>query len=99
MIHPFLVLQDEMEQMGSLKSQPRAPLADRDDAIQVCVCHLKCPAAALSCTMAMLLMHLACVPSSRHVSVASLLMTLQSGHGPSISCVMTLPSVMTTCRS
>ncbi|DBA77389.1 TPA: hypothetical protein ACH3X2_000904 [Trebouxia sp. C0005] len=27
-------IRDEMEQMGSLKSQPRAPLADRDDAMQ-----------------------------------------------------------------
>ena len=39
MIHPPLVFQDGMEQMGSLKSQLRAALADRDDAIQVCVCH------------------------------------------------------------
>ncbi len=39
MIHPPLVFQDGLEQMGSLNSQLRAALADRDDAIQVCVCH------------------------------------------------------------
>ena len=38
-IHPPLVFQDGLEQTGSMNSQQRAALADRDDAIQVCVCH------------------------------------------------------------
>ena len=39
MIHPVLVFQDEMEKVGSLKSQLRAALADRHDANQVSIYH------------------------------------------------------------
>ena len=47
MVHPALVFQDGVEQMGSLKSHMTAALIDRDGAVQVCP-----PAAAIeqSCT-------------------------------------------------
>ena len=48
--------------------------------------------------MHMLVTHSACIPSKRHISVASLLMTSPSDHGPSIICIV-LKSAVTSCRS